>query len=173
LDWTFVLCVLLPLATFLLGYDAVCGEQEEGTLKLLLSYPVARWKVLSAKLLALWSCLAAPFLAGALLSLLLARAPSGIPLQASALARAGLVALLGLWMIGLFTLVTLLVSTLSRETSASLSVLAWLWVLGVIVVPALGGLLAHRLLPVPGEEEIARRMEAGDRRIARQYAGRE
>ncbi|HEY4575605.1 MAG TPA: ABC transporter permease subunit, partial [Thermoanaerobaculia bacterium] len=173
LDWTFVLCVLLPLAAFLLGYDAVCGEQEEGTLKLLLSYPVARWKVLAGKLLALWSCLAAPFLAGTLLSLLLAWAPGGIPLQASDLARAGLVALLGLWMIGLCTLVTLLVSTLSRETSASLSVLAWLWVLGVIVVPALGGLLAHRLRPVPGEEEIARRMAAVDRRIARQYAGRE
>ncbi len=173
LDWTFALCALLPLAAFLLGYDAICGERREGTLKLLLSYPVARWKVLAGKLLALWSCLAVPFLAGALLSLLLARAPGGIPLQSSDLARAGLAALLGLWVIGLFALVTLLVSTLSRETSASLSVLAWLWVLGVIVVPAVAGLLAHRLRPIPGEEEIARRMEAVDRRIAREYAGRE
>jgi ABC-type transport system involved in multi-copper enzyme maturation permease subunit len=173
LDWTFALCVLLPLAAFLLGYDAVCGEREEGTLQLLLSYPVARWKVLAGKLLALWSCLAAPFLAGALLSLLLARTPSGIPLQGADLARAGLVALLGLWAIGLFVLVTLLVSTLSREASSSLSVLAWLWVLGVVVVPAVGGLLAHRLLPIPGEEETARRMAAIDRRIAREYAGRE
>lgn len=173
LDWTFALCVLLPLAAFLLGYDAVCGERGEGTLRLTLSYPVAPWKVLAGKLLALWSCLAAPFLAGALLSLLLARAPGGIPLQAADLARAGLVALLGLWAAGLFALVTLVVSTLSRETSASLSVLAWLWVLGVIVVPAVGGLLAHRLRPVPGEHETARRMEAIDRRIAREYAGRE
>ncbi|MFL6260736.1 MAG: ABC transporter permease subunit [Thermoanaerobaculia bacterium] len=173
LDWTFALCVLLPLAAFLLGYDAICGEREEGTLRLLLSYPVAPWKVLAGKLLALWSCLAAPFLAGALLSLLLVRAPGGIPLQGTDLARAGLVALLGLWVIGLSTLITLLVSILSREPSASLSVLAWLWVLGVIVVPAVGGLLAHRLRPIPGEEETARRMAAVDRRIAREYAGRE
>jgi ABC-type transport system involved in multi-copper enzyme maturation permease subunit len=173
LDWTFALRVLLPLAAFLLGYDAICGEREEGTLKLLLSYPVARWKVLTGKLLALWTCLAVPFLAGALLSLLLARGTGGIPLQGSDLAKAGLVALLGLWVIGLFALVTLLVSTLSRETSASLSVLAWLWVLGVIVVPAVGGLLAHLLRPIPGEEEVARQMEAVDQRISREYAGRE
>jgi ABC-type transport system involved in multi-copper enzyme maturation permease subunit len=173
LDWMLVLGTVLPLATFLLGYDSVCGERGGGTLKLLLSYPVARWKVLAGKLLALWSCLAAPFLAGALLSLLLARGLGGIPFQGTDLAKAGLVALVGLWAIGLFALVTLLVSTLSRETAVSLSVLAWLWVTGVIVVPAVGGLLAHRLRPIPGAEEIATQMVAIDRRIARDDAGRE
>jgi ABC-type transport system involved in multi-copper enzyme maturation permease subunit len=173
LDWMFVLGSVLPLAAFLLGYDAVCGEHGAGTLKLLLSYPVARWKVLAAKLLALWSCLAAPFLAGAAVSLLLARGPGGIPLGAADLAGAGLVILVGLWAIGLFALVTLLVSALSRETSTSLSILAWLWVTMVIVVPAVSGLLAHRLRPIPTAGEIRREMEAIDRRIARGYAGRE
>ncbi len=173
LDWVLVIRVLLPLAAFLLGYDAVCGEQAAGTLQLVLSYPVARWKVLAGKLLALWSCLAAPFLTGALLSLLIARGPGGIPLDGADLAGAALVALVGLGAIGLYAAVTLLVSCLSRETAVSLSVLAWLWVSGVIVAPAVGGLLAHRLRPIPGEQEIAGQMRAIDQRIDRDSAGLE
>ena len=166
LDWMFAIRILLPLAAFLLGYDAVCGERRVGTLKLLLSYPVSRWKVLAGKLLALWSCLAAPLLAGAVLSLLLARMV-GIPLTAGDLARAGMVLVLGLWAAFFFVLAALLVSALSREPSASLSVLAWLWVAGVIVVPAVSDLLAHRLRPVPTEGEVGLRMKA----IARRNSG--
>lgn len=173
LGWLFAIRVVLSLAAFLLGYDAVCGERRERTLKLLLSYPVARWKVVAGKLLALWTCLAVPFLAGAIVSLLLAAGPGGIPLQAGDLVRAGLVALLGLWAAGLFALIALLVSSLSRQASTSLSVLAWLWVTGVIVVPAVSGLLAYRLRPIPNEGEIARQALAIDQRIAREYEGRE
>lgn len=167
LDWMFAIRILLPLAAFLLGYDAVCGERRAGTLKLLLSYPVPRWKVLAGKLLALWSCLAAPLVAGAVLSLLLAIGVGGIPLTAEDLARAGMVLLLGLWAAFFFVLATLLVSALSRDPSASLSVLAWLWVAGVIVVPAVSGLLAHRLRPVPTEGEVGLQMKG----IARRYSG--
>lgn len=166
LDWMFAIRVLLPLAAFLLGYDSVCGERRAGTLKLLLSYPVPRWKVLAGKLLAFWSCLAAPLLAGTVLSLLLAALVGGIPLTSGDLARAGMVLLLGLWAAFFFVLATLLVSALARDPSASLSVLAWLWVAGVIVVPAVSGLLAHRLRPVPTEGEVSLRMKA----IARQHS---
>jgi len=173
LDWMFAIRVVLPLAAFLLGYDAVCGERREGTLKLLLSYPVARWKVLASKLLAIWICLAAPLLAGAAVSLLLALGPAGIPLEPGDLAKAGLVLLLGLWAAAFFVLIALLVSSLSRNPSASASVLVWLWVTGVIAVPALTDVLAHLLRPIPAEGEVRLQMEAIDRRIAREHGGRE
>ncbi len=173
LDWMFAIRVVLPLAAFLLGYDTVCGERRGGTLSLLLSYPLTRWKVLASKLLALWSCLAAPFLAGAAVSLLIAAGPGGIPFQAGDWIKIGLVGLLGLWAAAFFALVALLVSSGCREPSTSLSVLAWLWVTGVIVVPALSGLLAHRLRPILTESEITGRMHAIDREIAREYIGRE
>ncbi len=166
LDWMFALRILLPLAAFLLGYDAVCGERREGTLKLLLSYPVSRWKVLAGKLLGVWSCLAVPLAAGAGVSLLLARA-GGIPLTAGDLARAGMVLGLGLWAALFFVLGALLVSALSRDPSTSLSVLAWLWVAGVLVVPAVSGLLAHRLRPIPTEGATSLRMKG----IARESSG--
>ncbi|HEY4595165.1 MAG TPA: ABC transporter permease subunit, partial [Thermoanaerobaculia bacterium] len=165
--------VVLPLAAFLLGYDAVCGERRRGTLSLLLSYPLPRWKVLAGKLLALWSCLAAPFLAGVAVSLLLAASAEGLPFRTADWTRIALVGLLGLWAAAFFALIAILVSSWCREPSTSLGVLAWLWVTGVIVVPALSGLLAHRLRPVPTEGEVAGRMRAIDQEITREYAGRE
>lgn len=172
IDWTFVIRAVLSLAAFLLGYDAICGERQAGTLKLVLSYPIPRWKVLTGKLLAIWSCLAVPFLAGAALSLTAARL-GGIPFQSQDWIKAGLVALVGLGAAALFALVALLVSALARDAPASLSLLAWLWVTAVIVVPAVSSLLAHGLRPLPAESEIGREMKAIDQRIAHEYAGRE
>jgi Cu-processing system permease protein len=40
---------LVPLIALLLSFDAIVGEQERGTLTLLLSYPVARWHVVIGK----------------------------------------------------------------------------------------------------------------------------
>ncbi|MBW8874139.1 MAG: ABC transporter permease subunit [Acidobacteria bacterium] len=172
LDWSFVIQFVLSLTAFLLGYDAVCGERRAGTLKLVLTYPVARWKVFTGKLLAIWVSLAVPFLGAAALSLLAARL-GGIPFQLDDLAKAGLVAAVGLWTIFFSALAALLISSLARDSSTSLGILAWLWVTAVIVVPAVGGLLAHRLQGIPSEVESGREMKAIDQRIAREHAGRE
>ena len=40
---------LVPLIALLLSYDAIVGEQDRGTLALLLAYPVSRWQVILGK----------------------------------------------------------------------------------------------------------------------------
>ena len=42
---------LIPLIALLLAYDTVVGEQEQGTLLLLLTYPITRWQLLAGKFL--------------------------------------------------------------------------------------------------------------------------
>lgn len=39
----------IPLISLLLTYDSIVGEAERGTLTLLLSYPIARWQVITGK----------------------------------------------------------------------------------------------------------------------------
>jgi ABC-2 type transport system permease protein len=46
--------LLLPLLVAVLGSDIVSAENAEGTDKLLLTRPVRRWKILTAKLATLW-----------------------------------------------------------------------------------------------------------------------
>jgi Cu-processing system permease protein len=40
---------LVPLIALLLGYDTIVGEDTQGTLLLLLSYPLSRWQLLGGK----------------------------------------------------------------------------------------------------------------------------
>jgi len=60
--------LLLPLLIAVLGSDIVSAENAEGTDKLLLTRPVRRWKILTAKLVTLWLFASLTLLVGALLS---------------------------------------------------------------------------------------------------------
>src|SRR5215210_2208155 len=60
--------LLLPLLVGLLGSDIVSAESAEGTDKLLLTRPVRRWKILTAKLITLWMFATLTLLTGAALA---------------------------------------------------------------------------------------------------------
>ena len=55
---------LLPLIALILGFDALVGEKERGTLNLLLSYPVSRSELLLGKYVGLAAALTCATLAG-------------------------------------------------------------------------------------------------------------
>ena len=60
--------LLLPLLVGVLGSDIVSAESAEGTDKLLLTRPVRRWKILTAKLITLWIFATLTLFIGAVLS---------------------------------------------------------------------------------------------------------
>ncbi len=60
--------LLLPLLIAVLGSDIVSAENAEGTDKLLLTRPVRRWKVLTAKLVTLWLFASLTLLVGGVLA---------------------------------------------------------------------------------------------------------
>lgn len=62
---------LVPLIALILGYDAVVGEKEKGSLELLLSMPLTRFEILLGKYLGLAAALALSTVAGFGASLLL------------------------------------------------------------------------------------------------------
>lgn len=55
---------LVPLIALLLGFDAIVGERERGSLDLLLAYPITRGELLLGKYLGLSLALALAMLAG-------------------------------------------------------------------------------------------------------------
>lgn len=55
---------LLPLIALMLGYDAIVGERERGSLDLLLSLPITRLELLAGKYLGLAAALTTSTLAG-------------------------------------------------------------------------------------------------------------
>ena len=60
IDLVFIFQVVLSLLSLLFAYDAIAGDWETGTLRLVLSHPIGRGKVLLAKYIAGDGLLAAP-----------------------------------------------------------------------------------------------------------------
>ena len=154
LDWLFLIRVVFSLAAFVLSYDAFCGQRQRAVLRMVLSYPVARWQVVAAKAVAIWLGLAAPFVIGAPWCLLILRLYGGLAFTLPEWLKILQVTILGLWASAVFGLIGLLISAWSRESARSLATLALIWITFVVVVPAAGNLWVNASQP---------RLETGDK----------
>ncbi|HPI77930.1 MAG TPA: ABC transporter permease subunit, partial [bacterium] len=61
-DLLFVVAIVMSLLAFVFSYDAVCGERENGTLKLLMSYSIPRDRIILAKWIGGYVTLIIPYL---------------------------------------------------------------------------------------------------------------
>ena len=156
LDLEFVFQVVLSLFAILLGYDAVCGEKERGTLKLCLANAVPRATFVLGKLLGSYTVLIVSLLialgAGALLLPVL-----GVHLSGGEWLRLGLIALCGILFFGAFLSLSVFVSATTGHSANAFLVLLVIWVGSVLILPRAAVLLAGRAVEVPSVDEIGYR----------------
>lgn len=135
---------LLPLIALLLSFDAVVGEQERGTLILLLAYPVARWEVVVGKFLGHATILAIATVVGYGAAAAALAFRGGIA-DAAWWSFAGMVgssALLGAAFVALGGLASVLVR--ERATAAGIAVGIWLLFVLLYDTALLGILVADQ-----------------------------
>lgn len=171
LDWLFLIRVIISLAAFVLAYDAFCGERQRAVLRMVLSYPVARWQVVAAKLVAIWLGLVGPFVVGIPLCLLILHLYGDLSFTLADGLKILEVSILGLWASAVFVLIALLVSAFCRESARSLASLALIWITAVVVIPASGSLMARLMAPLPSAAETDEQMAAIKAEVEREGAG--
>jgi ABC-type transport system involved in multi-copper enzyme maturation permease subunit len=159
LDWSFIIGALFSLYVILLGYNAVSGEKEDGTLRLILSNSVGRVRLLTAKYVSIVSAVAAPLLAGALISLVLVGVLAPQVSTGANLVRVVLILVIALAYISLFAFLSLLVSALLHRSSLALLALLAVWVLFSVVIPSTASVLIEKLSSAPREIQTARMLE--------------
>jgi Cu-processing system permease protein len=130
---------LVPLIALILGYDAIVGERERGSLELLMAMPVTRCEILLGKYLGLAGALAASTALGFGAGIVLAQALTARDL----FHYGGFVAsaiLLGLAFLSL----SLLVSVMARDRVRASGIAIGLWFFFVLVYDLLlmGALVA-------------------------------
>lgn len=138
---------LVPLIALMLGYDAVVGERERGSLPLLLSLPVTRVELLLGKYLGLAAALAASTVAGfGVVGILLAAQFGAAAFAHYAGFLASAVAL-GLAFLSISVLVSVIAS--SRVGASGMAIVAWFGFVLVydLVLLALLVAFAGRLAP--------------------------
>lgn len=130
IDLVTVVAVLLSFLAVVLAYDGICGERERGTLKVLLTNPVPRASVVLGKLLGGVVSLWVPLTVAFVLCLLIVLANGDVHFAAGDWVRLGILyAVTCLFLAQVFAL-SLLVSTLVRDSDTSLIVCLFLWLVG-------------------------------------------
>jgi ABC-type transport system involved in multi-copper enzyme maturation permease subunit len=156
LDWAFIIKIVFSLYVILLGFEAVSGEKERGTLRLVLSNPVGRIKLLTAKYLAIISSAAIPLLAGLLISLILIGVFLPAMMGPQNLVRIVFFFVLALAYLSLFAFLSLFFSALIPRSSLVLLVLLAFWICFAFFIPDTSGIAAQKFSKVPSEYEMAK-----------------
>ena len=158
-DFSVIVGVVLSLFALLFTYDAVSGEREAGTLKLVFSHGVSRATYLSAKGVGAWLGLVVPLAIPVLLSLALLPW-LGLPVSNGLWLRLGALLLVSVAYFTLFIVLGLLISTLTRTSAASFLVALVVWIAFVLILPRGGMMAAGQLVSVPRVAEIEGRRDA-------------
>ena len=168
IDLVFIFQVVLSLLSLLFAYDAIAGDWETGTLRLVLSHPVRRGSVLLAKYIAAMVCLLLPVLMSLLLTLIQCSFARSLQFSTEDFLRVGGLLLTTIVYLSVFYLIGLLVSTTTRRASTSLMLCMFLWVVLVLVYPNWSRFALNPVGDTRGEkrsavQQIAQIREEADR----------
>ena len=154
IDWGFVTAALLSFMGILFTFDAISGEQERGTLRLMLANSISRNTVMCGKFLSAFFAIATPFLIGTIVSLSIIHLSEVVQFQGGHWVRLGFIVCVALIYTSIFIFLGLLVSSRVRESSTSLAILLLIWTVSVVLVPNALGSLGNRLHSRPTPREF-------------------
>ena len=149
IDLVFVVSVIMSLLGLLFSYDSICGEKENGTLKLICSNSLSKGTVLFGKWIGGTASLLIPFLISIILAAIYLALDKHVMWSISDWSAFSLVILASMTYISLFYLMGMMVSTLSRSSSESILKAILLWVLIVLIVPGMSLYVSSELYPIP------------------------
>jgi len=146
--------IIMSLLAIVFGYDAICGEKERGTLRLMLSYSVPRDKVLLGKWIGGFVTLSIPFLLSVLGGAAIMLVQPDISLTADQWILFSTVALLSLLYIAAVFSAAVWVSCMTGRSATSIMILVTLWMVLVLAVPNLSPYLAQTWRPTRNLQEV-------------------
>ncbi len=151
-DLMYLVKVLLSLLALLFAYDAISGEKERGTLRLMLSWPVSRGQVVAGKMIGGLTVVIAPFVLMVGTLLVVVMQTGDVRLDLGDAARLGLMLVAALCYITVFFALGVLVSARSSSSPRALVVLLFLWAVIVFALPNIGQLVAAQVSPLPAAD---------------------
>ena len=135
IDIIFIFEVVLSLMALIFAYDAIAGERERGTLRLVVTHPVSRGQILLAKYISAMLCLLVPLLISLLLAVILLTTSTIVSLSISDFLRIGGIILSSIVYLSVFYLIGMLISTGTRRTATALMLAMFVWGFWVLVYP--------------------------------------
>jgi ABC-type transport system involved in multi-copper enzyme maturation permease subunit len=150
-DESLIFKIIISILALLVAYDVVSGEREQGTLKLMLTDPIARHQVLLGKLLAGLVTLSVPVTITFVVGLLVLTSYPMVVLSGSDWVRVGLMFVASLAFTAVMYQFGLLFSSLARRSAISMVLGLFAWILFAIVIPNASAQLATQIQPLESQ----------------------
>ena len=172
-DWGFIIGYVLSLIALLFTFDAIAGERESGTLRLILANAIPRHIVLLGKFFGAFISVLIPFAIAGLMNLLVISTDSSVQLKAGEWERLGIICLITMLYICLFLALGLLVSARVQRSAVSLVILLLTWVTFVVFMPntlaSIAGGFSSPMSSAEFRERRSQLTEALEERFKNQY----
>jgi len=154
-DMMFIIQVLFSFMIVILTYNTISKEKELGTLRLVLSNSLPRYKVILGKVLAAFSVINVTLIIGILLELLVVVAIGKIPLESSVLPRIVFFYFVSSGYILLWVLLSVFVSCSFPRSTTCLVYLLLIWITLILIIPSMGKVFVDKAVgKIPSEAEI-------------------
>jgi ABC-type transport system involved in multi-copper enzyme maturation permease subunit len=155
IDFYFIVTIILSLLAFMVTFNSISGEKENGTLRLIVANAVPRWKIILAKIVGSYAVFLVSFLTGVIAGLVLVSLTTSVPI----LSKSYLIPFFVVIMISLFLLfilfnIGILLSIKTRNSGASITASLLLWVLIAIIIPKVSPMIAQVVHPIKTEEVV-------------------
>ncbi len=150
-DIAFVMIFLLPIFILAMSYDLLSSEKERGTLAMILAHPISIRELMASKIISRAAVLLAVVLSFGVIALLTV---------GTGLDTADTWIRFGLWIVAtlLYSMfwfaLAVLVNVYGNNSATNGTVLAGLWLILVVIAPALVSMLATTVYPAPSRMEL-------------------
>lgn len=153
IDFYFIVSFVLSILALIFTFNSISGERENGTLKLMMSNSVPRWKIIFAKMVGSYSVFLAPFIVSLIFMLLILNfsnvlivfSPEIFP-KVFVIIMVTLIFLLSMFNLGI------LVSSLTNRAITSMVILLFIWVIFALVIPKISPMIAEIIYPVKSNQ---------------------
>ena len=175
LDFISILAIVMSLIAILFTYNTCSRDRELGTLKLMLSNSVSRWKILMGKIIGVLLTLLPIILFCYILCAVIILMSTHISFSAVEWSRVVLLFAVSIIYILIFLLIGLFVSTRTRSSSTSIVLCLFAWVLFVFIIPNLSVYAAQSLIKTESQDNLRISMNELDEEYeqeCREYSNR-
>jgi ABC-type transport system involved in multi-copper enzyme maturation permease subunit len=164
-DWILIISLILSFAALVFTYDTICGEKEDGTLRLTMANTIPRHKVLLGKYVGTMITLVIPLIIGMLVSLIIVISSKDITIGGGQWLKIMILAVASLLYLSVFVLLGMFISSRSSRSANAMAVLLLLWVVAVVLLPSFSRIIFDVIYKEPTEQEMQSRISEASKEI--------
>jgi ABC-type transport system involved in multi-copper enzyme maturation permease subunit len=154
LNWVFILSIIASFAILLLSYDAISGEREQQTLKLILSNSIPRGVLLLGKFMSIIISSVILLLPGLLISLIILLISGILKINALQAFEITMFIVAAILFISTISALGMFCSVVSRSSSVSLLIGLMLWLVFLIFSPNIAVFTADQIFKIKNSEVV-------------------